>query len=199
MELAMNAAPWMGLSLIVVTALGIVGLVLIYRAWPRPGLTPAERSEMAAAPMPPLKKRAWSGLVIGMLTLAVVWALVASRGAAVYWSDDQFRLTVMLIFIAGLVAHALVTGLLVNRDRRAGLLDERDRSIQARAPVVQSTAVLLTLAAWTVWAGERFHDQGAVPMVYLYLLFGLVILVMMIAQSLGVLLFYWLGTGEHRA
>jgi hypothetical protein len=189
----------MGPTLVIVIVLGIVAVALLYRAWPRPRLTAAERGEMAAAPMPPLKQRAWSGLLIGVLTLATVWILIAGRGAAVYWTDDNFRLTVMLIFIAGLAAHALVTGLLVNRDRRAGLIDERDRAIQARAPVVQSTAVLLTLAAWTVWLGERFHEQGAVPMVYLYLLFGLVILVMMIAQSLGVLLFYWLGTGAHDA
>jgi hypothetical protein len=62
--------------------------------------------------------------------------------------------------------------------------------------VVQSTAVLLALAAWLVGLTQRFHDQGAVPMVYMYLIFGSIILVMMIAQSLGVLLFYWIGVGN---
>lgn len=33
-------------------------------------------------------------------------------------------------------------------------------------------------------------------MVYMHLLFGSIILVMMIAQSLGILLFYWIGTGN---
>jgi hypothetical protein len=182
-----------------VVGLGIVGVALLIRSWPRPRMTERERREMAETPMPQLKKRAWLGLGIGLATLLITTVLVADRGATVYWEDDSFRLLVVLIFIGGLVAHALSTGLLVYRDERSGGIDERDRAIMARAPLVQSTAVLLALAGWLIWLGQRFHEAGAVPMVYLYLLFGFIILVMMIAQSLGVLLFYWIGTGGTRA
>jgi len=90
----------------------------------------------------------------------------------------------------------VVPALLMLKDEMAGSVDERDRAILARAPIVQSTAVLLSLAAWLVSLGQKFHEQGVVPMVYLYLLFGSIVLIMMIAQSFGVLLFYWIGVGN---
>jgi hypothetical protein len=40
---------------------------------------------------------------------------------------------------------------------------------------------------------ERFHEQGVVPIVYLNLMFGSVILVTMNAQSVGILLGHWIG------
>jgi hypothetical protein len=180
-----------------VIVLAAVAVALLIRAWPRrPDLTAEERAEMAAAPMPALKKRALLGLAIGVTTATITTWLVASNGAAEYWENDDLRLQVVIIFIVGLVAHAVGTALLMAKDERAGGIDERDRAILARAPVVQSTAVLLALGAWTTSFTLRFHEQGAVPMVYMYLLFGSVILVMMIAQSLGVLLFYWIGVGN---
>ena len=63
----------------------------------------------------------------------------------------------------------------------------------ARAPVAQTALIVLGLAGWMVTLAQRFHDEGAVPMVYMYLIFGSVILLMLIGQSLGILLGYWLG------
>ena len=74
-----------------------------------------------------------------------------------------------------------------------GSVDEREETIVSRASLVQPPAILIALAIWMVSLSERFHDAGAVPVVYLYLMFGSVILVMMIAQSLGVLLGHWMG------
>lgn len=188
---------WMVPMLGSVVALAVVAVALLVRAWPRrPELTAEERQEMADAPMPPLKKRALLGLAIGLSTTVIVIWLVATNGAAEYWENDDLRLQVVIIFVVGLVAQTLAPALLALRDEMKGGVDERDRAILARAPIVQSTAVLLALAAWMVSLGQRFHDQGAVPMVYLYLIFGSVILVMMSAQWLGVLLFYWIGTGN---
>ena len=161
-------------------------------------MTPEERAEMAAAPMPALKKRALLGLSIGALTAAIVTWMVATNGAAEYWDNDDLRLAVAVVFVAGLVAHSLVPALFMLKDELANRIDERDQAILARAPVVQSTAVLLALASWMVSLAQRFHEQGAVPMVYMYLIFGSIILVMMIAQSFGVLLLYWIGIGSAK-
>ena len=73
---------------------------------------------------------------------------------------------------------------------------ERDRAILARAPLAQSTGLILVLAIWMISLGQMFHAEGVVPMVYIYLIFGSVILTSLIAQSVGILLGYWLGVGR---
>jgi hypothetical protein len=132
--------------LVIVVILAIVGLVLLARAWPRSDLSDQEQREIADAPMPALMKRAWLGLIIALTTAATITTLVAVEGAMTYWEDDAFRLNVMLIFIGGLVIHSVLMGLLASKDEQSGGMDERDRAILARAPTVQSTAVLLALA-----------------------------------------------------
>jgi len=190
-------ANWIVPILGAVIVFGVLGLILLVRVWPRRSdLTAEERAEMAAAPMPPLKKRALLGLAIGVVTATITTWLVATNGAAEYWENDDLRLQVVIVFIVGLISHSLVPALLMLKDESTGGIDERDRAILARAPAVLFPAVLLTLGAWNVSFTLRFHDEGAVPMVYMYLLFGSVLLVMMIAQSLGVLLFYWIGVGD---
>ncbi len=53
-------------------------------------------------------------------------------------------------------------------------------------------AALLVLAAWMISLTERFRAEGAVPVVYLYWIFGSVILTNIIAQAIGILLGYWM-------
>ena len=142
--------------------------------------------------MPRLQKRAWWSLLIGVVTGGTITLLLATNGAVAYWEHDSFRLTVTGIFIGGLVLHAIVLSSSVMRSKRSGTLDERDRQILNHAPNAQSAAVLLALAAWMICLTERFHDQGAVPVVYLYWIFGSVILVNIFAQAIGILLGYWL-------
>ncbi len=187
------AAPMLGIVLL----LAGFGVFLLVRAWPRkPELSAEERSDMADTPMPPLQRRASWGLVIGVVTFGALTAILVTKGAATYWEDDNFRLSVMALFIVGLVAQAAITSFpLIGADARKRL-DERDRAVLARAGTAQSTLVLLGLATWLVILGQRFHDQGAVPMVYLYLIFGSVVLLMMIGQSLGILLGYWIGVPD---
>ena len=110
-----------------------------------------------------------------------------------YWVDDDLRLLVLGIFRFGLLGSVGVTNLPLIQLRVRDQLDERDRAVLARAPTAQSTLVLLGLATWLVTLTQRFHDEGAVPVVYLYLIFGSVILLMMIGQSLGIILGYWFG------
>ena len=143
--------------------------------------------------MAPLQKRAWLGLAIAVVTAAIVTWMVATNGAAEYWENDDLRLRVVLVFTGGLVAWALVPALWLLKDELSGALDERDQAILARAPTIQPAAMLIALAAWEVVLAQRFHEQGAVPVVYLYLIFGSIMLVFMITQPLGVLLGYWIG------
>jgi len=151
---------------------------------------------MASAPMPALQKRAWLGLLISGATFAIIFAIIYTQGAMTYWEDDDLRLKVIFIFIGGMLAYTLFPLVGMARAELKGDIDERDQKILARSSMAQSTGVLLALAAWNVSLGQMFHDEGAVPMVYLYLIFGTVILVNFFSQSAGILVGYWLGLGD---
>jgi len=184
---------WFPVVLVAVVGLGVVAVVLLVRArkW-SPAMTPEERRELAATPMAPLQKGAWIGLLVSAGTLAILAAIVASRGAMTYWEDDNLRLLVLAIYISGLAAYAAAQALPFTRGRA----DERDRAILARSGMAKSAGLVLAAAAWVIVLAQKFHDQGAVPVVYLYLMFGSLLLVDMIAQSIGILLGYWIGVGH---
>lgn len=180
--------------LIAVVLLGLLSVVLLARVWSRRAdPSPEEREEMACAPVSPSQKGAWWGLLIGVATLSAIGAILATTGAAEYWENDDLRLVVVSIFVGGIIAHPLASNLFRVKAELNESSDEREEAIESRAPIVQPPAILLTLAAWNLMLARRYHDEGAVPMVYLYLIFGSVILVMMITQSLGVLLGHWIG------
>jgi hypothetical protein len=65
--------------------------------------------------------------------------------------------------------------------QRSARFDERDRQVLAQAGTYQIGFVLVSLA------------EGAVPMVYLYLMFGSIVMISFIGQAAGILLGYWLG------
>jgi hypothetical protein len=191
--LALWQVPLLG----TVVVLGIVAAVVLVRVWPRRGPVSAEeREEMANAPMSPSQKGAWCGLLIGVVTFATITALLVTKGAAEYWENDDLRLTVVAIFIGGIVAHPIVSNLFRITSFLKEHVDEREDAIVSRASIVQPPAILITLAAWLITLTQRYHEQGAVPVVYLYLMFGSVILVLMISQSVGVLLGHRIG-GRH--
>jgi len=191
--LALWQVPLLG----TVVVLGIVAAVVLVRVWPRRGPVSAEeREEMANAPMSPSQKGAWCGLLIGVVTFATITAILVTKGAAEYWENDDLRLTVVAIFIGGIVAHPIVSNLFRITSFLKEHVDEREDAIVSRASIVQPPAILITLAAWLITLTQRYHEQGAVPVVYLYLMFGSVILVLMISQSVGVLLGHRIG-GRH--
>ena len=161
----------------------------------RVDLSPEERAEMAATPMPPLQKRALWGLLVTAATLAIITVILTNRGAAAYWDNDNLRLTVVAIFLVGLFAY---TGTLLLPLIKGGMrqLDERDRIVLSKAGAVQSGLVLLALAGWLISLTERFREQGAIPVVYLYLIFGSIVLVNLLGQSLGILVGYWMGSSH---
>lgn len=190
----MSSQLWMVPMLGSVILLGVVAVFLLARSWPHTGeLTAEEKHEIADAPMPAMQKSALVGFVVGVLALGAISWIVTTRGAMTYWEDDGLRLFVLVLFLVGLIGTAVVTNLPILRVGSKARLDERDQAVIARAPTAQATLVLLGLAAWMIVLTERFHAEGAVPVVYLYLIFGSAVLLMMIGQSLGILLGYWLG------
>jgi hypothetical protein len=67
--------------------------------------------------------------------------------------------------------------------QRSARFDERDRQVLAQAGTYQIGFVLVSLAIWLVALGQHFHAEGAVPMVYLYLMFGSIVMISFIGQS----------------
>lgn len=189
MEFSSFLVPILGIVLVGLA----VTVVFLLRSRPRGTLSREERSELAKAPMPRLQKRAWWGLAVSGLTFVTVASILFSQGAAAYWDNDDLRLLVLGIFLGGLFAYVAVVMVAMAKDERDNRLDERDQLILRRAATTQVTMMLLTLAAWLTVLPKMFHEQGAIPTVYLYLMFGSVILVTMLGQSLGILIGYWIG------
>lgn len=193
----MSSQGWWVPMIGVVSILAVIALLFLVRVWPRKGgWSTEELADLADAPMTALQRRAWWGLAIGVAALGTAMILVFMNGATAYTEDASFRLAVLAIFLVGLLGSALATNLPLAGLEARGRLDERDRAVLARAPTAQVTLVLLGLATWLVSLGEMFHDEAAVPMVYLYLMFGSLVLLMMIGQSAGILLGYRAGTRD---
>lgn len=189
----MGSTIWLVPILVVVVLTAVVAFALMIRSWPaRADLTPEERAEMAGAPMPRLQKRAWWGCGISFATFATTATILVNQGAAAYWENDDLRTLVVMIFIGGLFAYVgVVLGWLAKAEM-TGKLDERDQLILGRAPTAQFASMFLTMAAWLVILPKMFHDEGAIPVVYLYLMFGSLVMVALWAQSVGILLGYWI-------
>jgi MFS family permease len=186
---------WIAPMLASIVLLGATAGMLVARHWPRKSdLSPEEHADLANAPTTALERRAWIGLGIGLVSLGTIAAILMTQGAAASWESDALRLAVLGIFTAGLAGSALSTSLLALPGRSSRGLDERDRAVLARASMAQSILMILGLAAWTIALSERFRDEGAVPVVYLNLIFGSIVLLMMIGQAAGILLGYRLRT-----
>jgi hypothetical protein len=173
---------------IVAILVGLAGFTLV--AWlRRPKLPPlAPGTELPATPLQRLAR--W-GLLLGVLPGIAAIAMVLHYGAQRIYDDDGLRLVFTGFLLAIIVIFLVVTVRLTTWATRAdGALDERDRVILGRAPVFQSAAMLLTLAAWEVGLIEHFHTAGAVPLFYLYLIFWSCWAASLLALPLGILFGY---------
>lgn len=139
--------------------------------------------------MAPLQKRAWIGLAVGLVFAIALAAFFIVKGDVTTFDDDLgFRLIVYALWIGGLLAYLAVMNLTLRRPEQ---IDERDRLIMDRAPKVQVSVLIITLIAWTIVPTEVYWDTGAVPVVFISIMFISVQIINTIAQSLGILIGYW--------
>jgi hypothetical protein len=189
-----NAQLWSATVLAIVILLAIVPVYALFRIWRgRPRLSDEERSEGAASPLTLMQRNAWLGVAVGVSTLGAITVLINIYGVAEYWNNDAFRLTIVGIFMAALLISAVLLLASTSGRKDSARFDERDRLVLAKAGTYQIGFVLVSLAIWLVALGQRFHLEGAVPMVYLYMMFGSVVMISFIGQAAGILLGYWLG------
>ena len=143
--------------------------------------------------MAPLQKRAWYSLVIGIIFAVAILVVFLIKGGISTFNEDQgFRIIVDILWIGALLASLLMTGITL---RKPGQLDERDRLILGRAPVVQLWAVIFSLVIWTIVLTESYWGQG-IPPIFMYLVFMSTLIVSAVAQSIGILIGYWRGVSH---
>ena len=137
--------------------------------------------------MAPLQKRAIYGLVFGVVwTVAIITVFIIKGGVSTFSEDQGFRLIIDGLWIGGLIFY----GVLMLTLRTKNQIDERDRLILGRAPVVQLWAVIFSLVIWTIVLTEIYWDQG-IPPIFMYLIMIFTLVVSLVAQSVGILVGYW--------
>ena len=137
--------------------------------------------------MAPLQKRALYGLAFGVVwAVAIIVVFIVKGGVSTFSEDQGFRLIIDGLWIGGLIFYAILMLTL----RKQTQVDERDRLILGRAPVVQLWAVILSLVIWTIVLTEIYWDQG-IPPIFMYIIFMFTLIVSAVAQSIGILIGYW--------
>ncbi len=137
----------------------------------------------------------WSLFLAGTPVLAVA-LMLAVFGLERATEDAGLRFTLYGLILVSLLAAGGGAWWVARRGRApAGgiVLDERDRAILERAPAVQSVTTILVLAAWTVLLTEHFSATGAVPLVWLQLVFWSCVTVNALGLPAGVLMGYRKG------
>jgi hypothetical protein len=139
--------------------------------------------------MAPLQKRALYGLIFGILwAVAIIVIFILMGGVTAYDEDITFRSIVIGVWIGGLIAYLILFETVRKKPEK---VDERDRLVITQAGTTQWWAVIFTLVIWVISLSEIYHEQGQVPVIFLYLIFISILIVSMIAQSLGILIGYW--------
>ena len=139
--------------------------------------------------MAPLQKRALYGLIIGIcLAVAVLILFLAWGGIDRFDADQGFRITIDLLWIAGLVVP-LVLFWPITRSRVN--FDERDKIVMDRSSHVQWLAIILSLAVWLIVLSEAYHTSGLIPVSFLYVMFISILIISTLSQSMGILIGYW--------
>jgi len=142
--------------------------------------------------MAPLQKRALYGLVFGVVwAVAIIVVFIVKGGVGTFSEDMGFRLIIDGLWIGGLIVY----GILMLTLRKPSQVDERDKLILGRAPVVQLWAVIFSLVIWTIALTESYWTQG-IPPIFMYLVFMSTLIVSAVAQSFGILIGYW-RMGSH--
>ena len=142
--------------------------------------------------MAPLQKRALYGLAFGVVwAVAIIVVFIVKGGVGTFSEDQGFRLIIDGLWVGGLIFYWIL--MLTLRKQRQ--VDERDRLILGRAPVVQLWAVILSLVIWTIALTESYWHQG-IPPIFMYIVFMSTLIVSAVAQSIGILIGYWRGVSH---
>ena len=142
-------------------------------------------------PATPMQRLARAGLMVGGFLSAGLVALVLYFGPERTFEEDPIRIgfTVLLVLILVVFAF-LALRLMMWLRRDDGTLDERDQTILTGSHAIRSVAVLLTLVVWIIGLQESFWSEGAVPVVYLNLVFWSCLVVSLVALPVGILIGY---------
>lgn len=181
----MSALIWWLLALVAGLATTLMGARAMMRR--------AGRDSAPEEPLPPtpLQRLSRMGLGAGGALTGVLVGVVLWFGPQRTFGDDSIRIAFMVVLLLILAVFGALTLRIFSWMRRPdGQLDERDRTILGSASAVSSGAVLVTLAISLVGLQESFRAEGAVPLVYLNLVFWSCIVVSLLALPLGILLAY---------
>jgi hypothetical protein len=173
--------PFIAVAVLVLLALAVV----VYLKQRGPALEAID-----GLPMTRLQKCAWWSLTIGLVFAVAIVALFTVRGIEAYDRDPSMQLTVLGLFIGAIMTSLLIDPFSLPKRDGTDVSDERDLRVLDRAPRVQSVAMILTLAAWLTFLTLRYHGAGAVPMVFVYLIFFSSLIAYSLGLSLGVLMGY---------
>ena len=138
--------------------------------------------------MAPLQKRALFSLLLGTVLAAALVAVFVIKGITAFDEEEGLRFMVYGLWIGVPLVYLFLINLTL---RKPTQIDERDRSIAARAPKTQLLAILFSQAAWLIILTEVYHDSGQIPVIFLTLIFISTLVVSTLAQSLGILIGYW--------
>ena len=142
--------------------------------------------------MAPLQKRALYGLVLGIIwAVLLVILFITKGGISVYSEDSTMRLTLGALLVGGAIAYLLVVSPLIKLPgKREIVVDERDKGILERAPRIQLVAILISLAVWCIALTEYYWTAGQIPVIFPYIMLLSMLIVNVLAASLGILLGY---------
>jgi hypothetical protein len=176
-------------SVIALGAAFVVFFIAVRRAQRR--LPPIVLAPGEKMPTTPLQRLARRCLVLALLPTLAAAAVVVYHGPRVWWDSDPVRLTVtglLLVALGVFTVYGVRIGIWTARDD--GTLDERDRAILASAPAGQAPAMIVTLAAWEIGLVEAYRGVGAVPSLFLYLIFWSCLMMSVLALLAGVVIGY---------
>jgi len=142
--------------------------------------------------MAPMQKRALIGLGIGIvMTIAIVTILV-TKGVTTSFDDKATRIFINIFYIGGLILYYVTVSKPMSRSGNKNTLrDERDEQILKSATNTQLMAIIISLVAWAIALTEVYWDEGAIPIVFPYLIFISIIIINIVAQAAGILIGYW--------
>ena len=141
--------------------------------------------------MAPLQKRAWLGLGIGAVLSAAILAVLIINGATSFYDNDVMRWIVTGLIVGMLVSWAiLLAPIFRGKGPAKAFYDERDETVVKRASHMQLWGVIGAVVIWTIALTEVYWDEGAIPIVFPYLIFWSIMIVNTLAQAIGILIGY---------